>query len=465
MSEPYDLLIIGAGPGGYTCAFRAAQLGLKVGLIEKNPHLGGTCLNVGCIPSKALLHASELLHEVRTHGSALGVAGDGLKPDIAAMMKHKGKVVEQLRKGLVQLSKARKVDLFEGTGKLLAPGKVEVTGAETKTLEAPHLVLATGSVPATLPFLDFNGDTIVSSDEAIAFESAPKRLVVIGGGAIGLELGSVWARLGSEVTVVEFLPRIAAGYDEDITKMAERFFKRQGLKFSTGTKVTAIEESSDGLTLIGERKGKEVRFEADKILVAVGRKAFTGGLGLDAVGIETDNRGRIPVDEHLQTPVEGIYAIGDAIHGPMLAHKAEEDGIAVAERIAGQGGHVDYALVPNVIYTDPEIASVGLTETLAKEKGLAFHVGKFPLGANGRALATNATNGFIKVISEEETDKLLGVQIISRHGSELIANAAAHMSYGGSAEDLGRTIHAHPTLSEGLKEAALAANGMALSSL
>ncbi len=462
--DTYDLVVIGAGPAGYVCAIRAAQLGLKAALVEKEEHLGGTCLNIGCIPSKALLHSTELFHHA-AHGEHHGIVAKEVTVDVAKLMERKGKVVDQLRKGVGTLVQKRGITVLKGTGKLLGDHKVEVSGGgETKTVAAENIVIATGSSHAGLPFLEIDEKDIVSSTGALAFDAVPERLVVIGGGAIGLELGCVWARLGSKVTVVEFLPTIAAGSDDDVSKLAERIFKKQGLAIDTNTKVVACDKQNGALVLKAEKKGKEKTYEADKILISVGRKAHTDGLGLDNAGIETDERGRIPVD-NFRTKAKGVWAIGDVIAGPMLAHKAEEDGVAVAEMIAGKPVHVDYNLVPNVIYTQPEIASVGLTERAAKDKGLDVKVGKFSLLANGRAIAQDATDGMVKVIADANTDRLLGVAVIAAGASEIIASAVAHMTYGGSAEDLGRTVHAHPTISESLKEAALAIEKAAIHAL
>lgn len=462
----YDLIVIGAGPGGYVAAIRAAQLGFKTALIEKDAHIGGTCLNVGCIPSKALLHSTEqyhfAMHQAKTHGIVL----DGVKSDIAALMTNKSNVVDRLRKGVQQLVSKRGIEIIKGLGSFEAPGKVKVTSDEgEQVLSAEHILIATGSSSVELPFMKFDGKTIVSSDEAIAFDKVPGKLVVVGAGAIGLELGSVWARLGSEVTVVEMLPKIAPTFDDDITKLAQRAFKKQGLKFELGVKVTGVTERDGKHFLTAEKKDKEVEFEADKILVSVGRRPHTDGLNLKAVGIELDERKRIPVDNHFRTQADKVYAIGDVTPGPMLAHKAEEEGVAFAELLAGKAGHVNYDAIPNVIYTDPELASVGLSEQQAKEQGLEVVTGKFPFAANGRAIASDATDGIAKVIADAKTDKLLGVQIFSRNASELIAAAVTHMEYGGSAEDLARTVAAHPTLSEALKEAALAADGRSIHSL
>lgn len=464
-SKKYDVIIIGSGPAGYVCAIRCAQLGLQTAIVEKDAHLGGTCLNVGCIPSKALLHSTELYHQV-AHGEAHGIMVDKLQIDVSRLMKRKSKVVDQLRTGVETLVKKRKIDIHTGTGAFTKPNTIKVhpeKGNPTE-IEGKNIVVATGSVSANLPFLEADGDKVVTSTGAIAFESVPKRLVVIGAGAIGLELGSVWSRLGSEVTFLEFLPTIAAGSDDDVSKLAERIFKKQGMTVHTGTKVTACETKKDGLLVKAERKGKETEYEADKVLLAVGRKPNTEGLGLEAINLELDDKGRIPV-EAFRTSVEGVWAIGDVIAGPMLAHKAEEDGVMVAEAIAGRSPHVDYSRVPNVIYTDPEIATVGLTERQAKESGKEVKVGKFPLQANGRAIAQAATDGMVKIIADAQTDRILGAAIIASGASEMIASVVGHMEYGGSAEDLAGTIHAHPTVSESVKEAALAVDGRAIHAL
>ncbi|MGB0414298.1 MAG: dihydrolipoyl dehydrogenase [Coraliomargarita sp.] len=465
-TQQFDLVVIGSGPGGYVAAIRSAQLGFKTAIVEKNPTLGGTCLNVGCIPSKALLHSTEMFH-FAGHGAAdHGIDLTNLSISIEKLMAKKDKTVEQLCGGVAHLMKANKIEVFTGLGSLEGEGKVRVSGGkEDALISAKHIVVATGSSVIDLPFLPQDGETVVSSTEAIAFEKAPEKLAVVGAGAIGLELGSVWARLGSEVTVVEFLPAVAAAYDKDVSKMAERLFKKQGLNFHLSTKVTGLKKDAGKTYLTAEdKKGEVLEIEADKILVAVGRKPNTDGLGLKTVGITTDEKGRIPVDKHFKTSVDGVYAIGDVIAGPMLAHKAEEEGVACVERIAGQAGHVNYDVIPNVIYTEPEIASVGITEAQAKEQGIAIKTGKFNFAANGRAIASDGTDGFVKVIADKETDRLLGVQVISKGASELIANAVSHMEYGGSAEDLGRTIHAHPTMSEAMKEAALAVDGNAIHS-
>ena len=454
--QTYDLLVIGAGPGGYVCAIKGAQLGLKTAIVEKDAYLGGTCLNVGCIPSKSLLHSTEMYAFLRHHAADHGIQSENPSIDLAGLMKKKDSAVASLRKGVQGLIRKNKIELIKGKGRLVGQGGVEVKNqATTELVKARHIVIATGSKPVELPFLPFDGKQIISSDQAIALNKVPERLTVVGGGAIGLELGSVWSRLGSQVTLVEFLPRIAAGFDIGITQAATRIFKRQGLRIETETKVKGIENTKTGAFLIAEQKGKNLQFEAGTVLVAVGRKPNTEGLGLESLGIELNSRGHILTNDGFQTNVDGIYAIGDVTTGPMLAHKAEEEGVALAHKLANRYGHVDYRLIPNVIYTDPEIASVGFTEAEAKEAGYTFKTGQFSLAANGRALASGAGEGLVKIIADATTDRLLGVHIIAKSASELIASAVAHMQYGGSAEDLGMTVHAHPTLSESLKEAAL----------
>ncbi len=464
--ESFDVVVIGAGPGGYVCAIRAAQNGLRTALVEKDKTLGGTCLNVGCIPSKALLHSTEIYEFLHDRGAHHGIQHKNLAIDIPALMKHKDGVVERLTGGVKQLVTQRKITVLHGTGTLAGDGKVQVDGSEgAQIISARHLVLAAGSVSVELPFLKFDGETVVSSTEAIAFEKVPEKFVVVGAGAIGLELGSVWARLGSEVTVVELLPKIAPTFDEDVSKMALRIFKKQGLAFELGAKVTGLRTEKKKHFLTAERDGEELAFEADKILVSVGRRPCPETLSLETAGVELDEKRRVKVDAHFATNVPGIYAIGDLIQGPMLAHKAEEDGVALADHLAGKYSHVDYSRVPNVIYTDPEIASVGLTEAEAKAAGHTLKVGKFPLAANGRAIASDATEGFIKVIADAGTDRVLGVQMIARNASELIAAAVTHIEYGASTEDIARTVTAHPTLGEAFKEAALATDKAAIHSL
>ena len=475
--DSFDLAIIGAGPGGYVCAFRAAQLGLKVALIEKRPTLGGTCLNVGCIPTKSLLQLSEHYAWARHHAADSGIKLTGLELDLAALMKKKDAVVQKLVGGVAQLAKARKITVLSGHATLAGAHTIKVDaavpGGVSAEITARNIVLASGSVPSELSFLPFDGKTVVSSDQAIGFDAVPKRLVVVGGGAIGLELASVWARLGADMTVVEFLPKIAANYDDDVVRLLTRLLTKQGIKIEVAARVTGLKsqtpnpKSQEGTpaVLTAEREGKLLEFPADKILVCVGRRPVIENLGLEKAGVQLDEKKRIKVDGHLRTTVPGVWAVGDVVAGPMLAHKAEEDGAAVAEWIAGKAGHVDWNLMPAVIYTDPELAGVGLGEDGAKAKGLDVRVGKFHFAANGRAVAADAADGFVKIIADAKTDRILGAQIIGRGASELISEVVTHMEYGGSAEDLGRTVHSHPTLSEAVKEAGLAVSKSALHAL
>ncbi len=463
----FDLVVIGSGPGGYVAAIKAAQLGLKVALVEKDATLGGTCLNVGCIPSKALLHSTEVWHLAR-EGKKHGLQGaEKLTFDVAAMMANKDKVVAQLNKGVEFLTTKRGIEIVRGLGRLGKPGQVLVRGASgDRTLDTKNILIATGSSPIELPFMKFDGETVISSDQGIALPSVPERMVVVGAGAIGLELGSVWARLGSQVTVVEMLTSICGpAYDPDVAKAAQGAFEKQGIKFELGAKVTGVKKSAAGVALTAERDGKVLEFPANRILVAVGRKANTTGLGAVEAGLKLDERGRIVIDGHFKTNLPGVYAIGDVVAGPMLAHKAEEEGVACAENIAGKHGHVNYAVIPGVVYTDPEVACVGMSETEAKAKGVEVKVGKFQLQGNGRAIASDATTGLIKVIADAKTDKVLGVQMVGRGTSEMIAAACAHMEYGGSAEDVARTCFAHPTISESFKEAAMAVSKSSIHSL
>ena len=459
----FDLIIIGAGPGGYVCAFRAAQLGLKVALIDKRATLGGTCLNVGCIPSKALLHSSEQFAFAKGHAAAHGIKLGAVDLDLPTFLKRKDEVVAKNVGGLALLAKARKVTVFTGsTATFISANTLEIKGEkETTTATAKNIVIATGSAPVELPFMKFDGTTVVSSDHAIAFPEVPKKLVVVGGGVLGIELGSVWARLGSEVTVVEFLPKIIATYDDDIVRNFTRIIGKQGIKIETGAKVTGFAKG----VLTAERDGKKLEFPADKVLVAVGRRPYTDNLGLEKAGVQLDEKKRVKVDAHLKTTAPGVWAIGDVIAGPMLAHKAEEDGYAVAEWIAGKAGHVNWDLVPAIVYTEPEVASVGLGEDAAKAANRAINVGKFNFAANGRAIAQDATDGYVKIIADAKTDKILGAQILGHGAGELISEVVTHMEYGGSAEDLGRTIHAHPTMSEAVKEAGLAVSKSAIHAL
>ncbi len=477
MSSEFDVVIIGAGPGGYVCAFRAAQLGLKVALIEKRTTLGGTCLNVGCIPSKALLHSSEHFAFAKAHAADHGIRLGSVELDVATMLKRKDEVVAKNTGGLTLLAKARQVTVLTGEASFVSPTEIEVgavaPNGPTQRVTAKNFVIATGSAPIELPFMKFDGSTVVSSDHAIAFPEVPKKLIVVGGGVIGVELGSVWSRLGAEVTVVEFLPKIIATYDDDIVRNFTRLMQKQGLKIEVGAKVTGYKPGAAAATggpatagssgiLTAERDGKKLEFEADKVLVAVGRRPYTDHLGLDQAGVELDDKKRVKVDGHLRTSAKNIWAIGDVVAGPMLAHKAEEDGAAVAEWIAGKAGHINWDLVPAIVYTHPEVASVGLGEDAAKAQGIAVKVGKFNFAANGRAIAAGATDGFVKIIADAKTDKILGAQILGANAGELISEVVTHMEYGGSAEDLGRTIHAHPTMSEAIKEAGLAVSKNAI---
>lgn len=455
----HDLVIIGAGPGGYVAAIRAAQLGLNTAIIEKEPKLGGTCLRVGCIPSKALLESSEKYAELQKSIEGHGIKVDGVALDLPAMLARKDGVVEALTKGIAGLMKKNKVTVYSGTGRFEAPGKIRVEGGdEEAALTAKHILVATGSSPITLPGIAFDGDRIGSSTEALSYPEVPKHLVVIGAGYIGLELGSVWRRLGAEVTVVEYLERILPGMDSEIAKEAQKIFARQGLSFKLGSKVTGARVEGDGC-IVEIEDAKPIH--CDRVLVAVGRVPNTEGLGLEAAGIDTDKRGRIVVDEHWRTNVEGIYAIGDVIPGPMLAHKAEEEGVAVAEFIATGYGHVNYDTVPGVVYTHPEIGTVGKTEDELQESGMPYRKGVFPFMANGRARALADTEGRVKVLAHAETDRILGVHIIGPRAGDLLAEAVVAMEFGASSEDLARSFHAHPTLSEVMREAALAVDGRA----
>jgi len=465
--QPFDLVVIGSGPGGYVAAIRAAQLGLRTAVVEKDATLGGTCLNIGCIPSKALLHSTELYQTVALHGAAHGLKVGKLSADIPALMQRKTEVVGKLTGGVKILLEKRGVAIIQGTGRLAAPGVVEVAqpGGGIRKLDTKNILIATGSSTVELPFLKFDGKLVGSSDHAIAFTEVPEKLVVVGGGAIGLELGSVWARLGTEVTVVELLPRIAPTYDEDVSRLAQRLFQKQGIKFELGAKVTGVKTDRGQSFLTAERDSQPLLFPANKILVAVGRRPNTAGLGATEAGLQLDKSGRVVIDDHFRTNLPGVFAIGDVVAGPMLAHKAEEEGVACVELIVGKAGHVNYAAIPNIIYTDPEIASVGLGETEAKAKGIPVRIGKFNFAANGRALAMDAPDGFVKIIADPATDRLLGAQIIARNASELIASITPHLEYGGSAEDVARTIYAHPTLAEAVKEAALAVDQRAIHAL
>ena len=454
----YDLIVIGAGPGGYVCAIRAAQLGLRVALVDKRKNGGGTCVNIGCIPSKALLYASEMFEEAGHGLGALGVVVDKPKLDLAAMMKHKDDTVEANVKGLAFLFKKNKIDFHVGAARIAAPGKVEVAGEDGKIAshETKAIVIATGSDVARLPGVEIDEKLIVSSTGALSLEKPPAKLLVVGAGVIGLELGSVWARLGAQVTVVEFLDRILPGTDGEVARQFQRLLEKQNFKFHLGHKVSRVDKSEVGVkaTIEPAKGGEALTLEADVALIAIGRRPYTDGLGLEAVGVKTE-RGQVVIDEHFRTNVEGIYAIGDVVRGPMLAHKGEDEGVAAAEILTGQHGHVNYNVIPNVVYTSPEVASVGKTEEELKAAGVAYNVGKFPFSANGRARSMRKTDGFVKIIADATTDQVLGAHILGFGAGEMIHEAAVLMEFGGSAEDLARTCHAHPTMSEAVKEAAL----------
>ena len=460
MANQFDVTIIGTGPGGYVCAIRAAQLGLTVAVVEKRATHGGTCLNVGCIPSKALLHASEMFHEA---GHAFGKMGIETKPklDFRQMMKFKQEAIDGNTKGIDFLLKKNKIKFFQGIGVIEGVGRVRV---ENEIIESKHIVIATGSDVARLKGIEIDEQQVVSSTGAISLPKVPETLAVIGAGVIGLELGSVYARLGSRVTVIEYLDRILPGMDGDVAKAFQRILQKQGFTFKLASKVTGASKAKGKVTLTVEPAagGAGEPLEADVVLVAVGRVPYTDGLGLDAVGVRRDAKGRIEVDDHYTTSVPGIHAIGDVIRGPMLAHKAEDEGIALAEILAGQAGHVNYGVIPGVVYTSPEVATVGQTEEELKSAGIDYKAGKFLFLANGRAKANQTTDGFVKILADARTDRVLGCHIVGHMAGELIHEVAVLMEFGGSAEDLARTCHAHPTLAEAVKEAALAVAGRAI---
>ncbi len=457
----FDVIVIGAGPGGYVCAIRAAQLGLKTACVEKRDTLGGTCLNIGCIPSKALLHASEKYSEAENHFADFGIKTGKVSLDLKAMMKHKDDVVDSNTKGIEFLFKKNKITWLKGAGSIPAKGEVKV-GKDT--YKAKHIVIATGSDVASLPGIEIDEKKVVSSTGALELTKVPNKMVVIGGGVIGLEMAAVWSRLGASVTVIEYMNKILPPMDNEISKEAQKIFKKQGLDFKLSTKVTEVKNTKSGVKLTTEpaNGGDAETLDADIVLVAVGRKAYTDKLGLDKVGVKTDDRGRIETDGHFKTNVDGIYAIGDVIAGPMLAHKAEEEGVVLAEMLAGQSGHIDYNLIPGVVYTWPEVAEVGKTEEQLKDEGVDYKVGKFPFMANGRARAMGAIDGFVKILADAKTDQVLGAHIIGPEAGTLIAEITAVMEFGGSSEDIARTCHAHPTLEEVVKEAALAVDGRPL---
>lgn len=459
----YDVVVIGAGPGGYVAAIKAAQLGLKTAIVEKRDTLGGTCLNVGCIPSKALLYASEIFNEAQHGFEALGVSVSKPKLDLAGMMAHKQKTVDGNTSGVAYLMKKNKIDTHYGTARILGSGKVEVTAKDgaKQVLETKNIIIATGSDVAGIPGLkiDIDEKVIVSSTGALSLAKVPQHLVVVGAGVIGSELGSVWSRLGAKVTVVEFLDKVLGPMDGEVSKQFQKLMEKQGIEYKLGAKVTGVEKTATGAKVTFEpvKGGSAETLEADIVLVATGRRPYTDGLGLEQAGVKLDERGRVDVDAHWQTSVAGIYAIGDVVKGPMLAHKAEDEGVALAEILAGQKGHVNYDVIPSVVYTEPEVASVGKTEEELKAAGIEYRVGKFPFSANGRARAMLKTDGFAKILACAKTDKVLGGHILGFGAGEMIHEIAVLMEFGGSSEDLARTCHAHPTMSEAVKEAALAA--------
>jgi dihydrolipoamide dehydrogenase len=463
MADTYDLVVIGSGPGGYVCAIRAAQLGMKVACVEKRDTLGGTCLNVGCIPSKALLQASEKFDEANHHLGTFGVKVGKVELDLKAMMGHKDKVVGDNVNGVAFLFKKNKIDWVKGAARILGAGTVEITanGGGKATLTTKNIVIATGSDVMPLAGVTVDEQRIVSSTGALALPEVPKQMIVIGGGYIGLEMGSVWQRLGAKVTVVEFLDRILPGMDGEVSKQMQRILARQGMAFKLGTKVTGAKPTNKGVDVVLEpaKGGAAETMTVDVVLLAIGRRPYADGLGLKEAGVALDERGRIKTDAHFATNVKGIYAIGDVIAGPMLAHKAEDEGVAVAEILAGQAGHVNYEAIPGVVYTWPEVASVGKTEEQLKQEGVEYRAGKFPFTANGRARAMASTDGFVKVLADKKTDRVLGVHIIGPEAGTIIAELGLAMEFGASAEDIARTCHAHPTLNEAVKEAALAVDG------
>ena len=467
----YDLIVIGSGPGGYVAAIRSAQLGMKTAIIEKMETLGGTCLNIGCIPSKALLDSSEFYQKIQKESTAHGIGIPKVNLDIAELLKRKDSVVTSFTSGVESLMKLNKIAVFHGAASIPRAGTVVVvpagenSGSATE-LSASRILIATGSVPVELPFLKFDGTTVVSSTEALSFDRVPENLAVVGAGAIGLELGSVWMRLGAKVTVVELMPNILPGWDSQVSRTLQRELEKEGMQFHLGAKVSGVSKKGKINLLTAETaKGEKLEIPADRVLVAVGRRVYTDGLGLEALGVKRDEKsGRVVVDERYETSAKGVFAIGDVIEGPMLAHKAEDEGIAAVERMANIHGHVNYGTVPGVVYTWPEAAMVGKTEDSLKQDGVPYKKGNFPFRLNGRALAMDATAGFAKILAHETTDRILGVHIVGPWASDLIAEAVVAMEFSASAEDLARTMHAHPTLSEVMKEAALSVDGRAIHS-
>ncbi len=463
MSETYDVVIIGGGPGGYNCAIRCGQLGLKTAIIEMRDTLGGTCLNVGCIPSKALLHASEFYAAAKNDFEGMGIEVSGLAVNLEKMMAQKDEAVKGLTEGVAFLMKKNKVKHYAGKGKIVGKGEVEIelNAGGTEKIGATNIVIATGSEPASLPGIEIDEERVVTNTGALSLKEIPKKLILIGAGVIGLEMGSVWSRLGSEVTVIEFLDHIMPGADSEISKQSKRIFEKQGLNFRMGTKVTGIEKLKTKLKVSVEpaKGGDEEHLDADVVIMAIGRKPYTAGLGLETIGVGVNQRGVIDTTDHFKTNVEGVWAIGDCVAGPMLAHKAEDDGAAVAELIAGKAGHVDYDLVPSVVYTSPEIAWVGKTEQQLKDAGIKYKTGKFPFMANSRARCNHETEGFVKILADATTDEILGVHMLGVGVGELIGEICVAMEFKASSEDVARTCHAHPTLSEAIRQAAMGVEG------
>lgn len=462
MSDPYDLVVIGSGPGGYVAAIRAAQLGMRTACVEKDPTLGGTCLNVGCIPSKALLESSERFAGAKRGLSTHGVKVSGVELDLKKMLKRKDSIVKQLTSGVDFLFKKNKVERVQGVGKLTAPGVVDVLDADggvTNSLQTKNILIATGSAPVSIPGVTLDGEHVVTSTEALCFDEVPGHLIVIGAGVIGLEMGSVWARLGAKVTILEYLPTFLPFLDPDVSKTAAKIFKKQGLDMQFGVKVTGTKVDAEAVEVSFERDGESSTLFADKVLVAVGRRPYTDGLGCETIGLELDERGRIHVDSGYKSNVPNVWAIGDVIAGPMLAHKAEEEGIAAVESMTGLKPHVNYAAIPSVIYTHPEVASLGLTSAECARDGVPIKIGTFPFAANGRAKALGETEGLVKIIAHETTDRILGAQIVGPRAGALIAELAVAVEFSASAEDIARSVHAHPTLAEVVKEAALDVGG------
>ena len=456
MSEKFDVTVIGGGPGGYVCAIRLAQLGLKTACIESRDTLGGTCLNIGCIPSKSLLNLSENFHKAKNF-KKIGIETGEIKLNLSKMMENKDKAVTTLTKGVEFLIKKNKISYFKGIGSFKSPSKISIVkdGKET-TIITGKTIISTGSEAVSLPGINFDEEKILSSTGALSISSLPKKMIVVGGGYIGLEMGSVWSRLGTEVQVIEFLEHITPGMDKEISNEFMKILKKQGIKFQLNTKVEKITKKNNGVIIeMSNKNGDKNKLEADVVLISVGRKPFTNNLNLENIGVELDKKGRVKVNKNFESNIKNIYAIGDVIEGPMLAHKAEEEGIAVAELIAGQSGHVNYDVIPGVVYTSPEVASVGKTEEQLKEKGISYKIGKFPFAANSRAKAIDDPEGFVKILADSVTDKVLGVHIIGPHAGEMIAEMSVAMEFGASSEDIARTCHAHPTFSEAIKEAAL----------